>query len=143
MSRLRVVLDTNVLLSALLFANGRLSWVRRAWQEGVLVPLLSRATIEELLRVLHYPKFRLSAAERGELLADVLPCCETVKIDDPAPILPPCRDKHDTMFLELALVGHAEFLVTGDADLLALAGSFDIPIVTPAELRERSQDKAS
>ncbi|MCW5698294.1 MAG: putative toxin-antitoxin system toxin component, PIN family [Rhodospirillales bacterium] len=137
MSRLRVVLDTNVLLSALLFEEGRLAWLRRAWQDGILVPLLSRATAEELLRVLKYPKFRLSPAECDELLADVLPFCESVSIDDPPANLPPCRNVDDRMFLEVAVQGRADALVTGDADLLALAGAFAIPIITPAQLRDR------
>lgn len=141
MNRLRVVLDTNVLLSALLFDEGRLAWLRRAWQDGILVPLLSRATAEELLRVLKYPKFRLSPAEREELLADVLPFCESVSIDDSPANLPPCRDADDRMFLEVATQGRADALVTGDADLLTLAGAFAVPIITPAELRERLKDE--
>ena len=137
---LRVVLDTNVLVSALLFSHGTLAWVRVAWQDGLLVPLLSRATAEELLRVLNYPKFRLSAAARDELLADILPYCES--IEKPVSGVPPCRDVYDRMFLELAVAGRAAGLVTGDADLLELAGNFEIPIITPVELRERLRDTA-
>lgn len=132
----RVVLDTNVLVSALLFGQGHASWLRPAWQDGTLRPLVSKATAVELLRVLEYPKFRLTAAEREDLLADVLPFCETVTIDDP-PYVPTCRDPHDRKFLEFALAGAADALVTGDADLLALAPAFAIPIVTPAQLQER------
>ena len=133
----RVVLDTNVLVSALLFSQGRVSWLRPAWQDGRLRPLVSKATATELLRVLHYPKFRLTGAERDDLLADVLPFCETVAIDDPPPHVPACRGPHDTKFLELALAGGADLLVTGDADLLALAPEFAVPIVTPEELKGR------
>jgi predicted nucleic acid-binding protein len=53
----RVVLDTNTVLSALLFVNGRLVPLRAAWQSGELTPLLCAQTVEELLRVLAYPKF--------------------------------------------------------------------------------------
>ena len=59
----RVVLDTNCLISALLFSKGQLSWLRHAWQNGRCIPLVSRATIEELLRVLAYPKFKLNQYE--------------------------------------------------------------------------------
>lgn len=55
----RVVLDSNVVLSALLFSRGRLAWIRAAWQGGRFVPLASKPTVEELIRVLGYPKFRL------------------------------------------------------------------------------------
>ena len=132
MIRPRIVLDTNVLVSAMLFADGRLAPLRRAWREGRVVPLVGRATVEELLRVLAYPKFRLTDAEREDLLADVLPFCETVAADAPAGDLPPCRDIRDRMFLELAVAGHADALVSGDADLLVLADRFQIPIVSPS-----------
>jgi hypothetical protein len=55
----RVVLDTNTALSALLFPAGRLSWMAAAWMAGRIEPLVSAATADELIRVLAYPKFRL------------------------------------------------------------------------------------
>jgi putative PIN family toxin of toxin-antitoxin system len=136
-NRLRVVLDTNVLVSALLFADGRLAPLRRDWRKGRVVPLVGRATVEELLRVLAYPKFRLTDAEREDLLADVLPFCETVTVDIAAGDLPPCRDIRDRMFLELAVAGGADALVSGDADLLVLADRFEIPIVSPSQFIDR------
>jgi hypothetical protein len=57
------VLDTNALVSALLFRSGRLSWLRQAWLTMALRPVMAKPTTEELLRVLAYPKFRLTAAE--------------------------------------------------------------------------------
>lgn len=71
MSR-RVVFDTTTVVSALLFASGRLAWLREHWREEKCTPLLSRATAEELTRVLGYPKFRLSQDARRELLAEYL-----------------------------------------------------------------------
>jgi uncharacterized protein len=123
----RVVLDTNVVLSALVFGGGATARVRQAWQAGRLRPLASTATAQELMRVLAYPKFKLSADEQRELLADYLPCCEVVTIPEPPPRVPACRDPHDLPFLHLALAGKADMLVSGDADLLALA----VPGVRP------------
>ncbi len=114
----RVVLDTNVLLSALLFRSGRLAWIRHAWQFQDLHPLVCKETVRELLRVLAYPKFQLSKAEQQELLADFLPYAQTVELPTPWPPLPVCRDEKDQVFLVLAHVGEADALVTGDADLL-------------------------
>lgn len=57
----RVVVDTNVVLSALVFGGGATARVRQAWQTGRLLPLASTATVQELMRVLAYPKFKLSA----------------------------------------------------------------------------------
>ena len=133
----RLVLDTSVLLSALLFPTGAVSWVRAAWQDGRVRPLVSRDTASEFLRVLAYPKFGLTCGERRDLIDEYLPCCETVAIPDPRPAVPECRDPFDRPFLELALVGRADALVTGDADLLALADTFAIPILAPAVLKER------
>lgn len=137
MTRPRLVLDTNVLLSALLFPTGAVAWLRAAWRGGRVLPLASRDTASEFLRVLAYPKFGLTCGERRDLIDEYLPCCETVAIPDPRPAVPECRDPFDRPFLKLALVGRADALVTGDVDLLALADTFAIPILTPAALRER------
>lgn len=117
----RAVLDTNVVISALLFAGGGTARLRHAWQAGRLLPLLSTATAQELMRVLAYPKFKLTAADQQELLADYLPWAEVVPVPDPPPRVPACRDAHDLPFLHLAAAGRADVLVSGDADLLALA----------------------
>ena len=124
-SPLRVVLDTNVVLSALVFGGGLAGQVRRAWQQGVLLPLASTATVQELVRVLAYPKFRLSEPEQNELLADYLPYTETVRIPQPPPLVPECRDVLDAPFMHLAVAGGAQVLVSGERDLLAIAAEFE------------------
>jgi putative PIN family toxin of toxin-antitoxin system len=121
----RVVLDTNVVLSALVFRGGAAGLVRQAWQRGVLLPLASTATVQELMRVLAYPKFRLSPAEQDELLADYLPYAKTVRIPQPPPTVPDCRDVWDLPFMHLAVAGKAKVLVSGDRDLLAIATEFE------------------
>lgn len=125
----RVVLDTNLVLSALVFTGGPTARLRQAWQQGRCLPLVSTATVQELMRVLAYPKFRLSHAEQAELLADYLPHAEVVAVPTPPPAVPACRDPHDLPFLHLALAGSAQALVTGDKDLLALAGQLPFPIL--------------
>lgn len=129
----RVVLDTNVVLSALRFTGGSLTRIRTAWRGGTIVPLASAATIAELIRALMYPKFALSELEQRELLGDYLPMCESVVISEPLDHLPRCRDPHDQIFLEVAEVGNAQWLVTGDRDLLALEGQVKCKISTAAE----------
>lgn len=126
----RVVLDTNLVLSALVFQSGRLAPLRFSWHSGVITPLVSQITAAELIRALGYPKFKLAAAEQEELLADYLPYCSTVALPDPPPETPECRDPADAPFLQLALAGKADALVTGDKDLLVLAGKFACPILT-------------
>lgn len=121
----RVVLDTNVVVSALVFRGGAVRLVRQAWLRGRVLPLVSSATVQELVRVLAYPKFRLSKAEQDELLADYLPYAQTVRIPQPPPVVPDCRDALDVPFMHLAVAGKAQVLVSGDRDLLAMAAEFE------------------
>ena len=130
----RWVLDTNVLLSALVFPAGRVAWLRDAWRTGIITPLASRDTTTELIRVLSYPKFALTPDERRDLLGDYLAYAEAVVVSLP-PVVPACLDPFDRAFLELAIVGRADALVTSDKDLLVLAHEFQVPIVAPAEAR--------
>ena len=135
--RPRVVIDTNCLVSALVFESRHLAWLRRAWIDGGVRPLGSRATVQELIRVLAYAKFALTADERAELLGDYLPFVETVAVPSQVSNLPIPRDPADLPFLLLARHARADALVTGDGDLLALRTGFDIPILKPAEFRAR------
>jgi predicted nucleic acid-binding protein len=68
---LRVVIDTNLVLSGLVF-GGKVAALRYAWQNNFLIPLISKLTVTELIRVLAYPKFNLTASEQEDLLADYL-----------------------------------------------------------------------
>jgi uncharacterized protein len=129
----RVVFDTNTVVSALLFTGGRLAWLRPHWRDGRCVPLISRATAAELARVLTYPKFRLTENDRLELLGDYLPYCERIEAVSRCGIL--CRDESDQPFLDLADSGNADVLVTGDDDLLSLAGTTRFKIETPGAYR--------
>jgi putative PIN family toxin of toxin-antitoxin system len=132
---LRVVFDTATVVSALLFEKGHLSWLRRHWAEGGCLPLVSRATAEELTRMLAYSKFQLSAREREEILSEYLLYCETVRRVSGCPIVG--RDPADQPFLDLAHSARVEVLVTGDKDLLVLAGRTRFTIETPAVYRQR------
>lgn len=133
----RVVLDTNCVVSALLFSKQKMAWLRHSWQSGEIVPLVNKDTVSELLRVFTYPKFRLEKAEQALLLADFLPYAETLPKHDAPLNLPMIRDPADQMFLALAVVGKADALVTGDSDLLVIKHSFKtLPIMTPGEFEQ-------
>jgi len=132
---IRAVLDTNVLLSALLFANGRLSWLRPCWQRDALIPVVAQPTVRELLWLLAYSKFKLNPADRERLLEDLLPWCESWTGSIPASSHR-VRDPHDQVFLDLALAAATPVLVSGDADLLALQGSVNpLLILSPADFQ--------
>jgi len=89
-----------------------------------------------LTRVLAYPKFRLSAGDRRELRADYIPYCEVVEPTERCAAV--SRDGKDQPFLDLAQSGHAAVLVTGDHDLLVLAGQTRFQIETPEAYRQRA-----
>ncbi len=131
----RVVLDTNVAVSALVFREGRLAWLREAWAAGRIVPLVSAETVAELVRVLAYPKFKLSEDETKNVLAHYMERAEAVPEAGETVRVPECRDPDDGKFLRLAYAAGADALVTGDGDLLALAGRSRVPILTPEALK--------
>jgi len=136
----RVVHDTNVLVSALMLSPDRWSWLRQSWQSGQVIPLASQQTTNELKRVLLHQKFALEPADRRELLAAYSVYSEAVEVSN-APATPSVRDDSDRPFLELALVGRADVLVTGDRHLLEVAPRFSVPILTPPQFRERLRER--
>lgn len=114
----RIVLDTNVLVSALLF-TGPPNTLVNLWQEGRIILLISREVLLEYFRVLAYPKFGLVQEEIKALIAEsVLPYAETISVGmHPAVIK---EDPADDKFLFLADDGHALNIISGDRHLLTL-----------------------
>lgn len=131
----RAVLDTNVLVSALLF-SGSPSRLIPAWQGGRLRPVVSAEVLDEYLRVLAYPKFRLTASEiRGLLQEELLPFVESVRAK-PSKIAT-LRDPDDAKFVTCALAAGVRWLVSGDADLLDLRRVESVEIVSVATFLEK------
>jgi putative PIN family toxin of toxin-antitoxin system len=129
----RLVLDTNVVLSALLFPGSPPSQALLKAQAGQA--LASDATLLELVEVMARARFD-RYVERGlrqRLAAEYMNACETVPILFP---IRACRDPRDDKFLEVAVHGRANLIVTGDADLLALSPFRGIAILTPAAYLE-------
>ena len=134
---MRVVLDSNVLISALVFESPGAVWLRNLGQQGGIIPVVSRETVEELVRVLAYKKFVLSDADQSDLLEDYLPYVETIADPRTRAHIPKCRDPKDEMFLRVAYAAKVDAIVTGDDDLLALASESRILILSPSELAAR------
>lgn len=129
MSNLRFVLDTNVVVSALLLPH---SVTRRAFdtafQRGLV--LVSTTTLDELDAVLHRKKFDRYIAKELRLQFLSAFIRDTVLIDV-TDVVAVCRDPKDNKFLELALSGNATAIVSGDPDLLVLDPFGYVSIVTP------------
>jgi putative PIN family toxin of toxin-antitoxin system len=126
----RVVLDTNVVLSGLLFPGAIPSLALLKAQNSHF--LGSDATMLEIVEVMNRPRFDryLERSLRQQLVAEYLNACEAVPILFP---IRACRDPKDDKFLEVAVHGRADAIVTGDADLLDLNPFSGIVILTPRE----------
>ena len=137
---IRAVLDTNVVVSALLF-SGPPSRLISAWQSGRLRLVVSAPILDEYIRVLAYPKFKLTNTEiRGLLEEELIPFMETVTAVPTN--IPDLRDPDDAKFITCAVAAGVRWLVSGDDDLLSLhhVESVDILSVTAflQQLQRRS-----
>lgn len=134
---MKVVFDTNVVVSGLLAPASLPGALLRHAKEGRLRWVSSLPMIDELARVLAYPKLakRLpwSPAERARFIANYHDGKEIVDIAGTSAIVP--ADADDNMVLATLLASRADVLITGDADLLELAERY--PILTPAEFVAR------
>ena len=132
---IRVVLDTNTLISALVF-SGTASRLVSLWQSRRITVLVSKEILEEYLRVLAYPKFQLSHQEiRALVEEELLPFVETIRVRRRLAVVR--RDPADNKFLECAVASRAKYLVTGDRDLRELVSYRGITILTVGEFLER------
>jgi putative PIN family toxin of toxin-antitoxin system len=107
-----------------------------SWKSRKFLPVFSHETFDEFRRVLAYPKFSLTPREIDALLQDeVLPFCEVVDIEDE--IIGVCRDRADDKFLSCAVAAKADYIVSGDKDLLVLGSFRNIPIITVAAFHDK------
>ena len=114
---IRAVLDTNVVISALLFSGPPAELVS-AWQASRLRPVVSAPILDEYVRVLAYSKFKLMNAEiRGLVEEELLPFIESATV--PPSGYPKVRDPDDAKFITCALSAGVRWLVSGDKDLLS------------------------
>jgi hypothetical protein len=133
-----VVIDTNALVSALLFGGvpGKLIPL---WKEGIVRPKVSKEIVEEYIRVLAYPKFQLSEEEINFLLHyEILSYFEILRIQE-GPILV-AKDPSDDKFIRCAQASGARIILSGDQHLLKLSPYRQIQILSPSDflaLQER------
>lgn len=130
----RVVLDTSVLISALLF-KGELSRRVELWKKGKIIPVFSRETFGEFRTALTYPKFCLSQEETESIIQnDILPFFEVV--ENVRNVKGICRDPSDDKFISCAVSAPATYLVSGDKDLTDLDHYQTIKIVKAKDFLE-------
>ena len=117
---MRLVVDTNILISALLAGTSLPAHLITLWREGRFDLLTSAEQLDELMRVTRYPKIRerLTPALAGRLINELR---EVAVVVANLPAVAVCDDPYDNYLLTLAVAGAADFLVTGDKqDLLSL-----------------------
>ena len=131
---MRAVVDTNILVRALIRPQGTVGPVLLHLRRGGYTLLYSDATLEELIDVLNRPRIRdkygLSETDIRTVVALILLRGEYVV---PGETIHACRDPHDDKFLEVAVSGQADIIVSGDEDLRVLSPFRGIPVVPPRE----------
>ena len=122
----KIVIDTNILVSGLLF-GGKPGELVALWKRALFVPICSKAIIEEYLRVLAYPKFQLSESDIEFILhREILLYFQVLSVKPGKPFV--TVDPSDDKFIRCALDGDAELIVFGDEHPLKLSPS-PVPIV--------------
>jgi len=129
---MRAVVDTNILLRALIKPQGTIGPVLQRLRNGDYVAIYSEPVLDELLAKLALPRLRDKYHFTDEVTADLVALLalrgELVK---PQRKVKLCRDPHDDMFIEAALAGAAAYIVTGDKDLLSLKEFESVRFITP------------
>ena len=134
----RVVLDTNVLISALLFRGG-LSKIIGLWQKGKIIPVISKETFSELVTVLEYPKFSLTQEETDSIIKyEILPYFEIVEVVKNVKGI--CRDPEDDKFISCAISGSTDYIVSDDKDLFNLRQYKSIEIIKASDFLKMVND---
>jgi putative PIN family toxin of toxin-antitoxin system len=133
---MRVVLDTNILFSALISPHGKPDLIYRAWRSARFEIVTSQLQLDEIRRASRYPKFRdiLQPAKVGAMVNNLQRAVVVVVVLAELPITVEADDADDAFLLAMALVGDADYLVTGDrrAGLLQRGYIERTRIVTPA-----------
>jgi putative PIN family toxin of toxin-antitoxin system len=129
---MKAVVDTNILVRAVIKPQGSVGPVLLRLRRRDYTLLLSRATLDEIVEVLHRPrlrtKYRLNESTLRATIRLIVMHSELILPDRPLAV---CRDPKDDKFLELAIAGKADVIVSGDDDLLTLDPFEGIPIVSP------------
>jgi putative PIN family toxin of toxin-antitoxin system len=131
---MRVVLDTNVLVSAFLFGGTPLELVSLA-ESSVFELVTSEEALAELADVLHRPAFRRRFHTLGFTPLDVVERYrELATLSELGASPGICEDPDDDRFVALAMASEADVIVSGDQHLLACSDASPVPVVTPAQL---------
>ncbi len=135
---MRAVIDTGVLVSALIRRQGTTGDVLRALQDGRFTIIYTTPILVEVVDVLGRPTLRLKYHIYPEDLTALINLIRLRgEMAFPTRRVSICRDAADDKFLEAALAGQADCIVSGDGDLLSLDRFEGVPVLRPAEFLAR------
>lgn len=139
---MRAVVDTNVLVSAVILPTRRVGAIILYLEIGVFTPLYCLEMLEELAKVLARPRIREKYNISPDYIRNILDIILLRgQLVEPIERVAVCRDPKDDIFLSIALAGSADVLVSGDEDLLALHPFRGIPIVRPSTFLANLQNE--
>jgi WD40 repeat protein/predicted nucleic acid-binding protein len=136
----RVVLDTGVVVSALMFGDAAATRLRRAWRHGFCLPLVCRHTLMDLTQQLGAAQLGFSIAEQQQMLGEYLPYVLKVRL--PEATAPGDLEPAGMAFVQLALSGQAHVLVSSDASMLAMSARLPFPVMALEPFLERLRQSA-
>lgn len=135
--KIKAVIDTNIFVSGLILKSGNSYKILELWRKNKFVVITSKLIIQEITKVLNYPKFQKKYYIEEQDIQEILGLlnteallANTEKLNLKIEL---SRDSTDNKFLVCAKAGQADFIVTGDNDLLVLNDLEGIPIITPAK----------
>lgn len=142
---IRAVVDTNTLISGIISPLGAPAEIMRRWQQGDFLLLTSPVLLEELRRVLKYPRIASRLGWSSETRRRFLESFETLTLVTAGTLSLPgvTRDPKDDAVVACAIEGQAAFVVSGDRDLLVLATYRGVRMVTPREFLVLLKEQAS
>lgn len=131
---MRIAVDTNVFISTIIKPENKVGMIIVRMRNGEYTLLYSLGVLEEILEVVTrdkiWKRYRLTEETLNAFVNSIITYGERVQV---LTVLNVCRDPDDNMLLALALDGRADYIVSGDRDLLDLSIFQDIPIIKPAE----------
>jgi hypothetical protein len=129
MKEIKAVIDTNVLVS-ILKGNPYLSFIYFAFKQNRFKLVINSKTIRELSIVLRRPRLKINPADIKELFRVIK--ARAIRLKTSKPFITACRDPKDNFLIELAILSQADFIVTGDQDLLCLNPFQNVQTIPPA-----------
>ncbi len=134
---MKVVVDTNVIVSGLLSPTSYTATIIQYWTKKRFDILVSHAILHEYEKVLAYPHLRIARNEREQFIRLVKKAASLIT---PTQTIAVARDPSDNKFLECAVAGRAEYIVSSDPDLLDLKTYQGIAMLAPAAFLEVLQE---